>query len=396
VAPFAAARGRTNPGPDAKWAGHPSLAGVRSSMQIMFAMGGSAGPRGGTERVLHGVSNGLAAMGHGVSVALPYGIEDPAWSAGLPNCVGGRISRSAQTLRQQLGPLARWHRGLLRHFRPEVVVAQRPQDVLSIYLASLSMRRPRIVSWIHENASQVRHLALYRLCDGHLCLSEGNAAALRRISGARSFVVGNPVEIDVSGVPRPAGSEPVWAAVSRLAPEKRLDLALRALAASGPTGRLVVAGSGPSRSELQALAATLSIADRVSFLGWQDRPWEAIGAATGLVLTSASEGLPLCLIEAAARGVPLLAMDCPFGPRDIVSSANGWLLPNGDVMAMAGVMRRIATGREALPSAASCRASVERFSFSPVLNRIETALLEVVDHGPPRRRVAHPSRGVGG
>ena len=123
--------------------------------------------------------------------------------------------------------------------------------------------------------------------------------------------------------------------VGALSPEKRVDVAIEAVAKI-PDVVLAVAGSGPERSELEALARR-SAPGRVYFLGATDGVETVLAAADVLVLSSASEGVPGVLIEAGLSGLPVVATDVGF-VKDVVRPGDtGLLVPPGrpDLLAVA-------------------------------------------------------------
>ncbi|MHB8436362.1 MAG: glycosyltransferase family 4 protein [Acidimicrobiales bacterium] len=130
-----------------------------------------------------------------------------------------------------------------------------------------------------------------------------------------------------------ADHELVLLSVSRLAPQKRLDVLLRAmpraLDLSGLDIRLLIAGDGELASELEALTTQLGIGSRVQFLGWRSDVARLLAAADLFVLTSDYEGLPYALLEAMRAGTPVVctAVD---GVKDVVTPGLGWLVPAGD------------------------------------------------------------------
>jgi glycosyltransferase involved in cell wall biosynthesis len=129
--------------------------------------------------------------------------------------------------------------------------------------------------------------------------------------------------------------------VGRLAPIKRVDVLIRALARARELGapvRLAVVGDGEPRPELEALASSLGCADAVRFLGYR-RDLAAIVAGTDVaVLTSDNEGTPVALIEAAAGGRPMVATRAG-GVPDVVAPGTGALAERGD---HEGVARAVA------------------------------------------------------
>ena len=134
------------------------------------------------------------------------------------------------------------------------------------------------------------------------------------------------------------GEPPVVLGVGRLAPQKDFSLLLRAFAAmrAKTDCRLVIIGEGPERARLEALATELGVSADVELPGFRTNPYSYMARASLFVLSSRYEGLPNVLIEAQACGVPVLATDCPTGPREILLGGSaGVLVPVGDVEAMA-------------------------------------------------------------
>lgn len=107
--------------------------------------------------------------------------------------------------------------------------------------------------------------------------------------------------------------------VARLVPQKNHDLLLRAYAKMQTPLPLVIVGEGPLRSELEALAIELGIAENVTFAGRQINPYPWMHYARLFILSSAHEGLGIVLLEALACQTPVVSVDCPGGVRDIMS-----------------------------------------------------------------------------
>jgi glycosyltransferase involved in cell wall biosynthesis len=131
--------------------------------------------------------------------------------------------------------------------------------------------------------------------------------------------------------------------VGRLAPVKGFDLLIRAHAtarAAGADHILRLIGEGPHRAELEALVRELGVQDSVDFTGFQANPLPDLAAADLFVLSSRFEGSGgLVLLEALALGVPIVAVDCPSGPRRLLSDGRyGRLVPSEDVDALAAAL----------------------------------------------------------
>ncbi len=110
-------------------------------------------------------------------------------------------------------------------------------------------------------------------------------------------------------------------ACGRFKPEKGFPHLLRAAAPllARTNAELVLVGDGPLRSRLEEEARRLGVADRVRLPGFCANPMGWIASADIFVLPSWWEGFPNALLEAMALGRPVVAADCPSGPREILA-----------------------------------------------------------------------------
>lgn len=128
--------------------------------------------------------------------------------------------------------------------------------------------------------------------------------------------------------------------LSRLHPKKGLDLLMRAMADS-PNCYLWMAGDGPMRAELEALARSLGIENRVRFLGWCTHRGALLKAADICVLPSNYEPFGTVILEAWASKTPLVACASAGPAAHIVNNENGLLVPIGDEAALRGALTRV-------------------------------------------------------
>lgn len=132
--------------------------------------------------------------------------------------------------------------------------------------------------------------------------------------------------------------DPVIVAAGRLSQQKGFDVLLHALSwvLKERSARLIIFGEGPERTSLEQLARNLGIAQYVSMPGFTPYLPAYLAKASLFVLSSRWEGLPTVLIEALAAGVPVVATDCPSGPREILEDGKwGKLVPVEDPHALA-------------------------------------------------------------
>ncbi len=132
-------------------------------------------------------------------------------------------------------------------------------------------------------------------------------------------------------------------------------------------------GDGPLRAAVARQARAAGVDANVRFLGQRHDVSSLVGAADALVLASAREGLPRCVLEAMAMGVPAIA-SMARGSVDLLSDERGWLFPVGDVAALANAMEHVLGDRarallRARPAVAWVRSVA---SLNEVLSRHET------------------------
>lgn len=134
-------------------------------------------------------------------------------------------------------------------------------------------------------------------------------------------------------------------ALSRLVPQKNLDLMLRAFAAGfRPGDVLTIVGDGAQRPQLEALARKLAIQEHVRFRGHVTDPDPYLRDADCLLLSSDYEGVPAVVLEAIAAGLQIVATDCSSSMAMLAGrGGRARLVPVGDVDALAHEIARADT-----------------------------------------------------
>lgn len=136
--------------------------------------------------------------------------------------------------------------------------------------------------------------------------------------------------------------------------------AMPAILREHPNVRLVLAGEGPLRISLDALAARLGIGNRVIFLGTVADVPQLLASLDLFVLPSHMEGLCQALIEAMAAGVPVVATTAGGIPDLVQDQVSGLLVPPRSPASLASAVSRILSSRglaSTLAGAARLRAS---------------------------------------
>jgi glycosyltransferase involved in cell wall biosynthesis len=157
---------------------------------------------------------------------------------------------------------------------------------------------------------------------------------------------------------------PLFAYLGRLKRYKGVELVIRAFARlAHPAARLEIAGTGDHRPVLEALVRSLDLAERVRFLGFvsEEEKLALLRRAWALCFTSPKEGWGITNLEAAACGTPVVASRSPGLRESVRDGATGYLVPHGDVAALAAAMDRLAASPDLV---ASLGAQGRRFAES--------------------------------
>lgn len=184
----------------------------------------------------------------------------------------------------------------------------------------------------------------------------------------------------IGAAPVARGDAPVVLAMGRLHPNKAFDVAIRALARI-PRAELWIAGDGPERAALQALAQGEGVGDRVRFLGWRDDQAGLLAAADLLVCPSRQEPLGNVVLEAWSASRPVVAA-ASAGPAELIRAGHdGLLVPPEDASALAEAVNLVLEDRaRAAALAAAGRASYEAaFTEAAVVARWQAWLRRVAD-----------------
>lgn len=162
----------------------------------------------------------------------------------------------------------------------------------------------------------------------------------------------------------------------RLIPEKCFDMLIRAVANISLPLQLSIIGNGSEKDKLQRLTNKLHMEDRIHLLGHKSKQ-EIVALLQNsdiFVLPSQSETFGVAYIEALACGLPIIATDCG-GPRDIVTSNNGLLVPINDQRALEQAIIQMSSNIHSYNKKAIADDCQNRFSSDNVAKLI-TQILE--------------------
>ena len=266
-------------------------------------------------------------------------------------------------------PRSIWRlRRILREWRPMVVHAHMIHASLLTRVARLLAPMPVLISTGHNEDEEGawRYVAAritHRAADVITYVSEGAARqAARRGAAPSDRIQVVPNGIDVSPYAHaPAvrqrtraalGIEDrfTWMAIGRLAIQKDYPTLLAAFGLvlrDHPEGKLLIAGDGPLDKELEAAIRDLGLLNDVSLLGLRTDVRDLLQASDAYVMSSAWEGLPIALLEAAASTLPIVATAVGGNAEVVLDGVSGLIVPPRDPAALASAMVAIMSFDEA-------------------------------------------------
>jgi glycosyltransferase involved in cell wall biosynthesis len=250
---------------------------------------------------------------------------------------------------------------LLRRERPEVFHAHMSSPVACKWAlaAAVAARVPAVLGTVqvggYEPPDRSAHWqlrALARGVDRYLAVSREIADELVERLGwpaAKIEVVYNAVDLARIEVEAPPGMRgelggggqgPLVLTPARLDAQKGHRTLFEAIP-QVPDATFVLAGEGPERERLEALAAQLGISDRVRFLGRREDVPELLAACDVFALPSLYEGSSLAVLEAMAAGIPIVSSAIGGTEELVEDGRSGLLVAPGDAEALAAALRRV-------------------------------------------------------
>lgn len=291
----------------------------------------------------------------------------------------------------------------LRNLEADVVVGTRPG--LNVHIARQTRRGPVRVGQEHltldSHGYRLRREIGHRyvLLDAVTTVTEADARSYRtrlKLPGVRIDAVPNSVPAPSVRPADPASK--VVVAAGRLTKVKRYDVLVDAFAkvvAARPDWQLRIYGTGDAtgneRGALEKQVTEHGIGGNVTFMGTAN-PMEPEWAKGSIAaVTSRLESFGMTIVEAMRCGLPVVATDCPHGPREIIEDGvDGRLVPVGDVDAVAAALLELIEDDELRATTArAARTAAERFDPVRIAALHESLWTELVARGGtgrPRNR----------
>ena len=354
---------------------------------------------GGAEIHLHEIFGRLATQGH--EVVLLCG----GWPGCSPRATLDGIEVHRVGTRATFPFFARgyWHRHLVRRAFDVVV-----EDINKVPLYTPTWQLPKLVGLVPHLFGGTAFQELPAPLAAAVWMSERPMPYFYRRHAFQAISESTRDDLVARGVNRenirvifpgidttqytPNASEreekPVFAYLGRLKKYKGVDLVVQAFATAAiPNARLEIAGAGEFRPVLEQLTRTLGVQDRVRFLGRIDESTKValLRRAWATLFASPKEGWGITNLEAAASGTPVIASNSPGIRESVRHGETGFLVPHGDVAAMAVCMRKLSDERALVEHlGVAARRFAEGFSWQRAADETDSHLREVVGMGGSR------------
>lgn len=326
-----------------------------------------ASSRGGGAAQVRDLALGLPKDRFQVFVAMP----DDGGNVSSADFEGSGVHWLRSPIIHRLSPVEiRWFRGLLREREIDILHVHGARAASCGRLAVLAMRkRPRVVYTIHGFAAPFypwtkrlpyRWLErlLQRVTDATVCVAQAEADAFLATGLARETtvrVVRCGIDADRFAVDRSAalplrdelrlGAGPVVVTACRLDVPRDFDSLLSAFQRVHrelPEARLVIAGDGPQRPEIERRRDALGLGAVARLAGVRTDMPAVMALADAFVLTSAGwEGLPVSTLEAQGAGVPVVITDAGGSREAVVEGETGFVTPRRDAAALSAALLRL-------------------------------------------------------
>lgn len=354
---------------------------------------------GGAERVLVLMAQGFIDQGHEVSiVTLSAKNTDfyqlPAECSRLALGIMGSSSGLSEAIKNNIQRVTLL-RQAVESSAPEVVISFLRITNITTILALLGTKYPLIVT--EHNDPQVFSYGMlwetlrrltYPFCDSVVSVSKGVDEGFASLPKSKRAVIYNPIIVKDDGqvdkLPQEVDPAKNWlVSMGRLTEQKGFDLLLQAfqqIAPKYPNWQLLIMGRGELRQELEKMRDDLGLSGQVIFTGALSNPFTVLKQGKLFVMASKNEGFPMAHGEALACGLPVIATDCPSGPREMIRhNVDGLLVPNQDIAAFSSAMDSLMSDPEKREQFATKAPEVTtRFSLDTIITEWETVMHQLI------------------
>lgn len=300
--------------------------------------------KGGMERIITDKMNYLAAhTAHEVLLILLWHDPKP-----LAYKLDGRIRVLHLNVPGRFIPMALWRFArIIRKEHPDITIYEK---VMGAFMAAFSGWKGRGIFESHTVRHALPHQwvidCMEHRIDAVVSLTEADSKEF--LKAERKYVIPNFTLIHPD---READySSHHCLCLARFTYEKNLQRMVRIwqkAVKAHPDWHLDIVGEGPDEEDIRHLIVELGVSESITIHKPTDNVLSHYLNSSIYLMTSRFEGMPMVLIEATTCGLPIVSVDCNYGPRHIVKDGEtGFLTPYDDDEAMAEAIGRLMDDQE--------------------------------------------------
>ena len=345
---------------------------------------------GGAERVVVSLAEGFQTQGHRVTVItateknsdfyqLPPGVERIALG------IMGISKNPLDAIKSNLNRVSAIGNAI-KSSDPDIVMSHLTETNILTVLALLDTKYPVLITE-HCDPNLISYgkfwttlrRIVYPFATRLVSVSQGVEDYFTWLPKRKKTVIYNPFFISENAtskieIPTGVKRDRNWIiSMGRLTEQKGFDILLKAfakIAPKYPDWQLIILGEGELRSELEQLKTELDLKEQAVLPGRIKNPFLLMKRAQFFVMSSRFEGFPMAHGEAMLCGLPVIATDCPSGPRELIRDGiDGILIPNQDQTALTAAMESLITNSEQRQRFAKSAPEVgTRFSLDKIIS----------------------------
>ena len=349
-------------------------------MNIMFLITDMSG-QGGTERVTAMIASGLATDNDVSIVSLRNGTKSRYKMDDRIRLISLEGEKYDSFVTQKKKLISNLKKSIEQQDTDIIIVVDIELDIYTyIIRRKLQSKKIKTVGWEHFNyymhsgikGKLSRKIAArYMDCLVVLGKNDYNSYKNNEKYIKRLEYIYNPIALSTDR--KSALKSKNVIAVGRLEEQKGFDMLIKAwqqVVKQCDEWKLFIVGSGSKEHELKQYIETHNI-NNIEMIGYTDKIEELYLDSSLFVLSSRYEGFVLVLLEAQAKGLPIISFNCKEGPAEIIKDEiNGKLVEEGDVEQLAMQMIRAMKDRELLRAWAShAQDDLDRFNTDKILEQ---------------------------
>lgn len=372
----------------------------------LFYLLSSIAKRGGVERTFIDKANYLASQGHDITLITyeqagnPYAyplssiVKHIDLDCRLYTIYKYRLFRREMKRWEMKRKLREKLKELVSRESPDILVTSTysaeviteimsvKRDVKIVLESHTAAKYDTFIGILKKIYNYLFTLRYMKKCDLLIALTKGDASFWRRhISNV--MVVPNPVSFYKEDLAINIKEKGRIISVGRLHQVKRFDRLIEAfsiIADKYPEWHVDIFGEGNLRGQLEELIQKCNLQNQFFIHQPTNSIYEEYIKSEFYVLSSDHEGLPLVLLEAMACGIPVVSVDCPYGPSEIVEDGNTGLLSKIDKNDLAEKMEwMIVHKEERLRMGCMAHEKSARYKKEIVMKEWENAYVSVIN-----------------